>query len=81
MLLGFQFRILLILREMQTKSTPPSLSWKKTEKYFFSTEYIFFKNISDKIMFASPVCLQMLFLKGNVCKTIVTNIICKHNSE
>lgn len=32
-------------------------------------------------MFASPVRLQMLFLKGNVCKTIVTNIICKHNSE
>lgn len=31
-------------------------------------------------MFASPVRLQMLFLKGNVCKTIVTNI-CKHNSE
>lgn len=83
MLLGFQFRILLILREMQTKSTPPTPPFlgKKQRNIFFSTEYIFFKNISDKIMFASPVRLQMLFLKGNVCKTIVTNIICKHNSE
>lgn len=82
MLLGFQFRILLILREMQTKSTPPlPFLEKKQRNIFFSTEYIFFKNISDKIMFASPVRLQMLFLKGNVCKTIVTNIICKHNSE
>lgn len=60
MLLGFQFRILLILREMQTKSTPPPLPFleKNREIFFFE------QNTSSFKIYPNRLCLQVQY----VCK-------------
>lgn len=57
MLLGFQFRILLILREMQTKSTPPPPFFGKNQRNIF-----FQQNTSSfKIYPISFVCKSSTF--------------------
>lgn len=58
MLLGFQFRILLILREMQTKSTPPPFFGKKQRNIFFQQNTSYFK------IYPIRLCLQVQY----VCK-------------
>lgn len=61
MLLGFQFRILLILREMQTKSTPPlplPFLEKNREIFFFQ------QNTSSFKIYPIRLCLQVQY----VCK-------------
>lgn len=59
MLLGFQFRILLILREMQTKSTPPPPFLEKNREIFF-----FQQNTSSFKIYPIRLCLQVQY----VCK-------------
>lgn len=68
MLLGFQFRILLILREMQTKSTPsPPFFGKNREIFFFNRihlllQYIRYDYVCKSSTFANVIfkgkCLQ-----------------------
>lgn len=62
MLLGFQFRILLILREMQTKSTPPPLFFGKKQRNIF-----FQQNTSSFKIYPIRLCLQVQY----VCKCYV----------
>lgn len=59
MLLGFQFRILLILREMQTKSTPPPPFFGKKQRNIF-----FQQNTSSFKIYPIRLCLQVQY----VCK-------------
>lgn len=61
MLLGFQFRILLILREMQTKSTPPPFLEKNREIFFFNRIHLLLKYIRYDYVCKSSTFANVIF--------------------